>query len=76
MLANLKAAAFNRETVHVGGGEFSPAEVKAFVETIEQQRAMLGKLIDHVMHYASMPHAHSGAHKDVADARAIEAKEL
>lgn len=76
MLANLKKAAFDRETVKVAGGEFSPAEVKAFVETINQQRAMLNKLIDHVMHYAAMPHAHSEAHKDAADARAIAAKEL
>lgn len=36
MLDNLKKAARDRETLHIGGGEFSPAEVKAFVETIEQ----------------------------------------
>ena len=32
MLANLKKAARDRETLHIGGGEFPPAEVKAFVE--------------------------------------------
>ena len=41
MLANLKAAAFNRETVHVGGGEFSPAEVKAFVQAVEQLQVLI-----------------------------------
>lgn len=34
MLANLKRAAFDRETVKVGGGEFSPEEVKTFVRSI------------------------------------------
>ena len=76
MLANLKKAARDRETVKVGGGEFSPAEVKAFIEAIELQREMLGKLIEHTMHYAAMPLAHADAHKDIANARAAESKEL
>lgn len=29
----------------------------------------LEKLVPHVLHYASMPHAHSGAHRDAAEAR-------
>jgi len=36
--------------------------------------AMLEKLTRHTLHYASMPCAHSEAHKDAADARALIAK--
>jgi len=32
---------------------------------------MLSKLANHVSHYAAMPHAHSEAHKDSADAQAM-----
>ena len=32
---------------------------------------MLEQLTLHVMHYASMPHAHSDAHKNAANARAL-----
>jgi len=32
--------------------------------------ASLQKLVGHVAHYAPMPHAHSDAHKDVAEAYA------
>ena len=31
----------------------------------------LEKLVPHVLHYASMPHAHADAHRDVADARRV-----
>lgn len=34
----------------------------------------LEKLIPHVLHYAAMPHAHSAAFKDAADARAVLAR--
>lgn len=35
MLANLKHAARNNETLHIGGGEFSPAEIKRFITVFE-----------------------------------------
>ena len=41
MLANLKKAAFDRETIKVGGGEFNHAEIKNFVCTIEEMAALL-----------------------------------
>ena len=41
MLANLKKAAFDRETITVGGGEFNHAEIKNFVSTIEEMAALL-----------------------------------
>lgn len=31
----------------------------------------LEKLVPHVLHYASMPHAHADAHRDAADARRV-----
>lgn len=31
----------------------------------------LEKLVPHVLHYASMPHAHPDAHRDAADARRV-----
>jgi hypothetical protein len=36
--------------------------------------AAIETLLPHVLHYASMPHAHSDAHKDAANAAAAIAK--
>jgi hypothetical protein len=44
------------------------------MESAPDLLAMLEKLTLHTLHYASMPHAHSEAHKDAADARALIAK--
>lgn len=38
------------------------------------QLAALQTLIPHVLHYATLPHAHSGAYRDAADALALVAK--
>ena len=35
MIANLKHAIRNNETVTIGGGEFSPAELKAFLAVFD-----------------------------------------
>lgn len=35
MISNIKHAIRNRETVAIGGGEFSPAELQQFVERCE-----------------------------------------
>lgn len=66
------------------GGAFQPAEDHMDAGKITQNgisdplnvelEAMLEKLVLHVFHYASMPHANSAAHKDAADARALIAK--
>lgn len=54
------------------GGEIKRvAPITPLTEAAPDMLAMLEKLVLHVMHYASMPHAHSEAYKDVADARAI-----
>ena len=36
-----------------------------------KMRLALDKLLPHVLHYASMPHAHADAHSDLADARRV-----
>ena len=46
MLANLKRAAFDRETITVGGGEFSPKEVKSFVSAVDGAAASLKDCIE------------------------------
>lgn len=53
MLANLRHAAHNRQTLHIGGGEFSPAETKQFIKdvkdatrVVETLRSALDKLLE------------------------------
>jgi hypothetical protein len=53
---------------------WSEAQVEAngcLIAAAPEMRDALQRLIGHVLHYASMPHAHADAHRDVADARAV-----
>jgi hypothetical protein len=43
----------------------------ALIAAAPDMLAILEKLTLHTLHYATMQHAHSSAHKDAADARAI-----
>lgn len=74
LAANMRAAFIDRKGATIGGGKFTPEELrdgavalKAYPDLI----ATIRVLGFHVMHYASMPHAHSDAHKDLANALAV-----
>jgi hypothetical protein len=43
LIANLKYAARNGETVTIGGGSFSPEEIKAAVEQYEAMKERLNE---------------------------------
>lgn len=43
------------------------ATYRQLLEAVE----VLAVLLDHTLHYATMPHAHSDAHRDAAKARAV-----
>lgn len=49
------------------GGEAETVTIPA--ATLKLARESLEVLIGHVAHYAAMPHAHSDAHRDAANAR-------
>lgn len=72
--ANLHKAHRDRETITVGGGTFEPHEIRQALEDIQWLVHTAETLAGHVAHYAAMPHAHSNAHKHVAEAHAILAK--
>ena len=42
MIENLKHAARNRQTVNIGGGEFSPSELMHYAKRLD--------LVDHLLH--------------------------
>ena len=44
LIANLRHAARNRETVTIGGGEFGPAELLAAARALESQSDLLEAL--------------------------------
>ena len=51
LLANLKHAARNRESVHIGGGVFTPAEIAAAVREIEEAVSVLKTLRENMSQY-------------------------
>jgi hypothetical protein len=67
MMNEIARAAIARAT-----GTESPAPSP--VPTAGELLNMLERLVGHVMHYATMQHAASSAHKDAADARALIAR--
>lgn len=59
---------------HHTHSEGSPCAMRRAGEGPGGQLAALQTLIPHVLHYATLPHAHSGAYRDAADALALVAK--
>lgn len=75
MIANLKHAAFNRETVSIGGGEFTPAEIREFVLGHEALVEALYRALPFVEDLESDDGYKAGAvKKTVAEIRAAIAK--
>ena len=74
LAANMLNAFVERKGATIGGGKFTPEELRDGAIALKAHSdliAMIRVLGFHVLHYASMPHAHSDAHKDVANALAL-----
>lgn len=54
--------------------EANMATTFAGLPSYSEMAEALRRLTDHTLHYASMPHAHSDAHKDAAQSRALLAR--
>lgn len=73
ILANLKYAIRNKETVTIGGGDFSAAELKVMVAALEASQAQAAALQEIVTLLETHPEAKEGnskVHYCVCKARA------